>query len=97
MSWTNFGPVTDLAPGQSAFWWYVFNGNQDVGVQVAGPNILPDQVNPGTLGTLVASNQGKTVLGLVDPQHAQVQYVVTITNTDPTESAVHNLQGGGVS
>ena len=97
MSWTNVGPKTDLAPGQSAFWSYVFKDNKDVGLQLAGPNISAEDVAPGMLGSLVASNQGKQINGKIDVQNAQVAYLVTITNIDPTEFGVHNLQGGGVS
>lgn len=94
MSWTNAGPKTTLSPGQTAFWSYVFANWQDMGVQVAGANIL--EVAPNLLGTLVTSNQGKVVQG-GSPSQLLASYVVTITNVDPTESAVHNLQGGGVS
>lgn len=90
MSWTNVGPQVDLAPGQSVGWWYVWPNGADQGLQLAGPNILLP--GPGHLGTLVASSQGKQIDGI-----NQVTYVVTITNTDPTEHGVHNLQGGGVS
>jgi hypothetical protein len=97
MSWTNVGPKTDLAPGQSAFWSYVFKNNQDVGLQLAGPNVNAEDLGPATLGTLVASNQGKQINGLINLQNAQVAYLVTITNIDPSEFGIHNLQGGGVS
>lgn len=97
MSWTNFGPVTDLGPGQTAFWWYVFDGNKDMGLELAGPCIAAEDVGPASLGTLLASNQGKVILGLVSPGNAQVEYLVTITNTDPEQFGPHNLQGGTVS
>ena len=94
MSWSNLGPRTTLEPGQSWDWSYWFDNNQDVGVQIAGPNVFAD---PADLGTLVASNQGKQINGINN-----VTYVVTITNIAGPETAtgggggVHNLQGGGV-
>lgn len=93
MSWTNIGAPVELEPGQSAYWEYSFGNSQDMGVEVAGPNIT--EVDPSTLGTLVTSNQGKFVVGGVGG-HAMVAYVVTITNVG-NEAAVHNLQGGTVS
>jgi hypothetical protein len=62
-----------------------------MGLQIAGPNTFAD---PGDLGTLVASNQGKKINGINN-----VTYVVTITNVGPANrgGGVHNLQGGGVS
>jgi hypothetical protein len=91
MAWSNAGPQTSLEPGHSVDWWYAFGsaGNEDIGMQIAGPNVF---AAPGALGTLVASNQGKIILGI-----GQAQYVVTITNTSSTERAIHNLQGGGVT
>ena len=89
MSWNNIGPMTELEPGQSAFWNYSWPNGQDMGLQLAGPNVF---ASPGDLGTLVASNQGKIINGINN-----VTYVVTITNVSSTERAIHNLQGGGVS
>ena len=75
-------------------WNYSWANEQDMGLQLAGPNVFAD---PADLGTLVASNQGKQIDGI-----NQVVYVVTITNvagpSGPTGGGggVHNLQGGGV-
>jgi len=93
MSWNNIGTSIELEPGQSAFWEYSWTNGQDMGLQLAGPNIT--EVDPGTLGTLVASNQGKRVDGGSN-NNVMVTYVVTITNIG-NEAAIHNLQGGGVS
>ena len=89
MAWTNIGPAVDLEPGQSITWNYFWTNGQDVGLQLAGPNIVG--ASPGALGTLVASNQGKIINGINN-----VTYVVTITNLSATERGIHNLQGGGV-
>src|SRR5580692_4320840 len=92
MSWTNIGAPVELEPGQSAFWEYSWENSKDMGLELAGPNIT--EVDPSTLGTLVASNQGKFVVGGTGG-NAMVAYVVTITNIG-NEAAVHNLQGGTV-
>ena len=98
MSWNNIGPVTELAPGQSAFWEYSWQDGQDMGLQLAGPNFPTAIIAPGNLGTLVASNQGKQLDGFyLKGSGAMVTYVVTITNLSSTEFGWHNLQGGGVS
>ncbi len=98
MAWNNAGPVTELAPGQSAFWEYSLEHGQDMGVQIAGPNFPTSEIAPGQLSTLVASNQGKQLDGfyLYGPG-AMVTYVVTITNISATEFGWYNLQGGGLS
>jgi hypothetical protein len=94
MSWNNAGPRTTLEPGGSVTWTYSWPNGQDMGLQLAGPNVFAD---PSDLGTLVASNQGKQINGINN-----VTYVVTITNVAGPETAtgggggVHNLQGGGV-
>jgi hypothetical protein len=93
MSWNNIGASIDLEPGQSAFWEYSWANSQDMGLQLAGPNIT--EVDPSTLGTMVASNQGKRVDGGSD-NNVMITYVVTIANIG-NEAAIHNLQGGGVS
>ncbi len=94
MSWNNAGPRTTLEPAGSVTWTYSWPNGQDMGLQLAGPNVFAD---PADLGTLVASNQGKQINGIDN-----VTYVVTITNVAGPETAtgggggVHNLQGGGV-
>jgi hypothetical protein len=89
MSWNNVGPPVDLEPGQSITWNYAWPNGQDMGLQLAGPNVF---AAPGDLGTLVASNQGKIINGINN-----VTYVVTITNISSNERGIHNLQGGGVT
>jgi len=89
MSWTNVGPRVTLQPFQSISWEYVWPNGQDMGLQLAGPNVF---ASPGALGTLVASNQGKEVNGVNN-----VTYVVTITNLSGNERGIHNLQGGSVA
>jgi len=98
MSWNNAGPVVELAPGGSASWGYSWANGQDMGVEIAGPNFPTEDIAPGNLGTLVASNQGKQLLGFSPTgQGAMVSYVVTITNISRNEAGWHNLQGGTVS
>jgi hypothetical protein len=97
MSWNNVGPVTTLESGGAVTWTYWFPNNQDMGVQLAGPN-TGNFASPIDLGTAVASNQGKQVVGI-----SMVNYVVTITNVAPPSNpyggggVTYNLQGGGVS
>jgi hypothetical protein len=94
MSWNNFGPRVTLQPGEFLVWYYWWDNHQDMGLQIAGPNVFAD---PADLGTLVASNQGKQINGINN-----VTYTVTITNVAGPEGpdggggGVHNLQGGGV-
>jgi hypothetical protein len=89
MSWTNIGPRITLEPRQSVTWRYSWPGGQDMGLQLAGPNVF---AAPGSLGILVASNQGKEINGINN-----VTYVVTITNLSSSDRGIHNLQGGAVS
>lgn len=89
MSWNNIGAQVELEPGKSVTWEYSWDKGEDMGLQIAGPNVF---ASPGDLGTLVASNQGKEIHGTNN-----VTYVVTITNVSPHQRAIHNLQGGGVS
>ncbi len=96
MSWNNLGPIAELAPGQSIIWEYSWQYGADKGVQLAGPNYPTSIISPDSLATLVASNQGKQLNGN-EGNGAQVNYVVTITNTSSFEIGYHNLQGGGVS
>lgn len=90
MAWNNVGTPVSLEPGGSVTWEYEWPDLSDHGVQIAGPNVL--HAAPRHLGTLVASDQGKEIEGI-----GIVRYVVTITNVDATELALHNLQGGGVT
>jgi hypothetical protein len=96
MSWNNIGAITEVAPGHSVTWEYSWENGQDMGLQLAGPNYPTSIIAPGNLATLVASNQGKQLLGFGKGGGAMVSYVVAITNTS-NEFGFHNLQGGGVS
>jgi hypothetical protein len=89
MSWTDIGPHVVVEPLQSVTWHYVWPQGQDMGLQLAGPNVF---AAPGSLGTLVATDQGKEIDGINN-----VSYVVTIRNLSSTDRGIHNLQGGGVS
>jgi hypothetical protein len=85
MAFNNVGPVTYLAPGQSAYWSYSYGG--DNGFQAAGADVK--QYNNGARHN--ASDQGKSI-----DNSGNVQYYVTITNVGGM-GAYHNLQGGGAS
>jgi hypothetical protein len=95
MAWSNIGPIFELMPGQSVVWTYSWDNGQDMGLQLAGANYPNSIINPGTLATLVTSNQSRTLLGFSGPG-AMISYQVTITNTS-SEIGAHNLLGGGVS
>ena len=84
MAFNNLGPVTYLAPGQSAYWWYD-RGGGNYGLQHAGADVK--QFNGGARHD--ATEQGKAIFN-----NGYVQYYVTITNRGPL-GAWHNLQGGG--
>jgi len=83
-SFTNVGAATLLSPGASAFWNFSFGG--DAGFQIAGPNIL----QPFNGAVLTFFNFGKS------NNNGGVTYFVTIRN-DGGVTAVHNIQGGGVT
>jgi hypothetical protein len=91
MAWSNAGPVVILEPGETAFWEYSWGGNADMGIQIAGAYTGPF-ASPAALGTAIAFDQGKIVVGV-----NQAGYVVSIRNADPTELLVHNLAGGGLA
>ncbi len=86
MAFNNLGPVTYLAPGQSAYWWYD-RGGSNFGFQAAGADVK--QFNNGARHD--AHDQGKAIFN-----NGYVQYYVTITNRGG-QGAYHNLQGGGAS
>jgi hypothetical protein len=88
MAFNNIGPRVVVERGQSVTWEYSFGANKDVGLQIAGPNVF---AAPGHLGILLASGQGKVILGI-----DKCNYRVTITNVSNTQRAIHNLQIGGV-
>jgi len=84
MAFNNLGPVTYLAPGGSAYWWYD-RGGGDFGFQHAGADIK--WPNGGVQHG--ASGQAKAIFN-----SGYTQYYVTITN-EGSLGAWHNLQGGG--
>lgn len=85
MAFNNLGPLTFLAAGQTAFWWYTI-GN-DSGTQFASADIK--QPNQG--GIHLADQQRKML-----DNNGNATYFVNITNQGPGD-AFHNLQGGGMS
>lgn len=91
MTWSNVGPPVSLEPGGTAYWVYSFNGFENHGPQIAWPHFL--RVSPAHSGALETTMQG------MQPAGAEtVEYLVTITNTDPEDPApIHNLQGGGLT
>jgi len=87
----NLGPVTTLAPGETVYWIYWFEGFADRGLQTAGACTGP-YASPGALGTAIAFDQGKRVDGI-----NQCTYLVTIKNIDDRYEVRHNLEGGGAT
>lgn len=88
MAFRNIGPTVVLEPGQSVTWSYSWPGGQDMGLQIAGPDLHPA---PGALGTVVARDQGITTNGFNN-----VSYRVTTAEIDGHQTAIVNLQLGGV-
>jgi hypothetical protein len=72
--------------GVTVSWAYTFGG-ADLGVQFAGPNILPPQ--NGARHTILDQGKSITAAGFVT-------YFVRIRNDGPGQS-VHNLEGGGLT
>jgi hypothetical protein len=88
MAFNNLGPLTQLAPGQSAYWWYNFNGGVgDQGTQFASADIQ----SPGWTSPHTADLQQKQL-----DNSGNATYYVRITNQGPG-ICNHNLQGGGMS
>ena len=85
MSFTNVGPLTFLATGQTAFWSYSYPG--DRGTQFASADVKA----PNQGAVHVADEQGKR-----KENNGNATYFVQIHNRG-TGSAFHNLQGGGMS
>ncbi len=81
MAFTNVGPVTLIAPGQTITWWYSYGGN--FGFQHAGADVR----TPGA--ELIAFDQSKRI-----ENNGSVTYFVRVRNAG-TLPALHNLQGGG--
>lgn len=86
MAFNNLGPLTYLAAGQSAYWWYD-RGGGDSGTQMA----TADVKNPSAGPRHNASDQGKAKFN-----SGYTQYYVTIRNVG-SDGCWHNLQGGGMS
>ncbi len=87
MAFNNLGPLTFLAPGGEAWWWYVRNGGDDFGTQFA----TADVKTPNQGGVHLADLQRKE-----KDNNGHTTYFVRITNQGPGGS-FHNLQGGGMS
>lgn len=87
MAFNNVGPLTFLASGGDAWWWYTRNGGADFGTQFASADIK----TPNQGGVHLADQQRKRT-----DQKDGTTYFVRITNQGPG-SAFHNLQGGGMS
>lgn len=85
MSFNNLGPLTFLAAGQDAWWWYNFGG--DRGTQFASADVK----TPNQGGVHLADNQRK-----MKDNNGNATYFVRIQNQGPG-GAFHNLQGGGMS
>jgi hypothetical protein len=85
MALNNFGPLTNLQPGQSAAWTVSFGG--DPGSQL----FTADIKTPNQGATHRYDNNKKRKLN-----DGSTRYLVTITNEGPG-SCFHNLQGGGLT
>lgn len=85
MAFNNLGPLTFLAQGQQATWWYSFGG--DRGTQFASADIK----RPNGKAVHLADQQRKQF-----DNDGIATYFVTITNQGPG-GCWHNLQGGGMA
>jgi hypothetical protein len=85
MAFNDVGPLTYLAPGGEAWWWYSFGG--DHGTQFASADVK----TPNLGGVHLADLQRKRKVN-----DGNTTYFVRITNQGPG-GAFHNLQGGGMS
>jgi len=86
MSFSNMGPLTFLAQGQTASWWFN-RGGGDAGTQFATADIK----TPNQGAVHLADQQQKMI-----DNNGNATYFVNITNQGPG-GCFHNLQGGGVS
>ena len=90
MAFANVGPLTFLAPGQTATWTYSYA--KDMGPQFACADI---KLRGGHF-------RRPSPVFLADQQRKQLQrggnatYFVNITNLGPN-FGIHNLQGGGLT
>jgi hypothetical protein len=84
MAFNNVGPLTFLAPGQTAFWWYSYG--DDRGTQFASADVkIPN------LGAVhLADSQRKR-----KDNNGVATYFVDIHNQG-VGGCFHNLQGGGM-
>jgi hypothetical protein len=85
MAFNNVGPLTFLAPGQSAFWSYSYGG--DHGTQFASADVK----TPNLGAVHLADQQRKQKLN-----NGNTNYFVAIHNQG-AGGCFHNLQGGGMS
>jgi hypothetical protein len=85
MAFNNLGPLTFLAPGQTAYWWYSFGG--DRGTQFASADLKTP--NQGAIHMADQQRKQKNNEGVTT-------YYVDIHNKG-VGSCFHNLQGGGMS
>jgi hypothetical protein len=84
MAFSNVGPLTFLAAGQTAFWNYSYPA--DRGTQIATADIkIPNQ------GAVHLADQERKR----KDNNGNAAYFVKITNQGPG-GCFHNLQGGGV-
>jgi hypothetical protein len=85
MAFNNVGPLTFLAPGQTAFWFYTYG--PDHGTQFASADIK----TPNLGAVHLADDQRKR-----KDNNGDATYFVAIHNQG-VGGCFHNLQGGGMS
>ena len=85
MAFNNVGPLTFLAPGQTAFWSYTYGA--DHGTQFASADVK----TPNQGAVHLADQQGKS-----KDNNGNATYFVAIHNRG-VGGCFHNLQGGGMS
>lgn len=83
MAFNNVGPLTFLAPGQTAFWFYTYG--EDHGTQFASADIK----TPNLGAVHLADDQRKR-----KDNNGNATYFVAIHNQG-VGGCFHNLQGGG--
>lgn len=86
MAFNNLGPLTFLAPGETAYWWYIRNGGADFGTQFASADIK----TPNLGAVHLADSQRKR-----KENSGATTYYVNIHNLG-AGGCFHNLQGGGM-
>jgi hypothetical protein len=85
MAFNNVGPLTFLAPGQTAFWSYTYGA--DHGTQFASADVK----TPNQGAVHLADQQRKR-----KDNNGNATYFVAIHNQG-VGGCFHNLQGGGMS